>query len=239
MGNAALSSGCRDMDRLDAYNYEDVDIEDEGANSKGLKVVTVLKRDGTVMEFKREPSVSKLLKDFPCHFVCNSEELGSGAKARMLSPNTRLKRGKVYLLLPQQQKARRKSCNKINPVVALASPDRLNSQQSSAAAAAASEDQKIGATAVPRSESIKLVMTKQQLAKMIADGSILMAAANKTAAAQNLSAQLMSVRASGPGLSYSSMRLFNHPVQSSNNNIGSFRRNWSPVLDSIIEVPNQ
>ncbi|BBN20388.1 hypothetical protein MPTK1_8g18700 [Marchantia polymorpha subsp. ruderalis] len=233
MGNAVPSRGCRDVDRLDASSSED-EIEDEGANARELKVVTVLKRDGTVLEFKKELSVSKLLKSFPGHFVCNSEELGSGAKARMLCPKARLALGKVYLLLPQQQKARRRSCSKINPVLALACPERLNSQQSSAAAAAASGYQRLGADDEPRSESIKLVMTKQQLAKMMADGSILMAAGNKEAAAQ-----LMSVRANSPELSYSSMRLFNHPVVQSTNKSGSFRRNWSPALDSIIEVPSQ
>ncbi|KAL3699341.1 hypothetical protein R1sor_017363 [Riccia sorocarpa] len=96
-------------------------------HTKGRRVLTVIRHDGTKLVFERGMSVSKLLKDFPGHGVYRaSEELEYLGRARALSPNTSLKRGNTYLLLPQTQKQTQKKplqqgmkgrWSKVNPVL--------------------------------------------------------------------------------------------------------------------------
>ncbi|KAL2609323.1 hypothetical protein R1flu_027896 [Riccia fluitans] len=210
-----------------------VELDHESGGNR-TKVVMVIRRDGTKLMFDRGMYASKLLMAFPGHAVFRvSEELKYLGRARALSPKDSLKRGNTYLLLPQTQKhtqksqqrqQRKRSNSKVNPVVCLDSD---------------SENEKLikqaESHATPQiSKTIKVRMTKQQLAEMIGNGSISMGGAQ---AAQEL--VKMTVVCRRPADWSCSMRLFNHPQSNLLTPPSLTKRTWSPELASILEVTSQ
>ncbi|BBN20378.1 hypothetical protein MPTK1_8g18590 [Marchantia polymorpha subsp. ruderalis] len=234
MGNLALATtSCIGMGVVEEELASAAAAAAGTAGGTKKKVVTVLKQDGTVLELAQEVRVSKLLKDYPGHFVCKSEELGSGGKARILGPNILLQRGEVYLVLSQNQASMRRCGSRRSKINPLVPPAESGPQSPDPPRVEASSD------SPKRCQRIRLVMSKQQLAKMIAGGSMLIsAAASSSCKAVSNPLSLSSRVSRAAGFSYSSMRLFNHPV-ATNKSCARPKRSWCPHLDSIVEVPSQ
>ncbi|KAL2611100.1 hypothetical protein R1flu_022792 [Riccia fluitans] len=212
----------------------ELDHETGGNRTKGRKVVMVITRDGKKLMFDRGMYASKLLMAFPGHAVFRvSEELEYLGRARALSPKDSLKRGNTYLLLPQTQKdtqksqqrqQRKRSNSKVNPIVCLDSDSDKENLMKQAERHAAPKI----------SQTIKVRMTKQQLAEMIGNGYISLGSGQ---AAQDL--MKMTVACRRPTDWSCSMRLFNHPQSNLLTAPSLARRTWNPELASILEVPSQ
>ncbi|KAL2609379.1 hypothetical protein R1flu_027952 [Riccia fluitans] len=201
-------------------------------HSTGRKVVTVIRRDGTKLTFDRGMCASKLLMAFPGYAVFRaSEELEYLGRARALSPKASLKRGNTYLLLPQTRKQRQKpqrhqqKRSQVNPVMSAFDSD---SDEELA------KDTERHGSPQTITQTIKVGMTKQQLARMIGNGTISLAGSR--AAQEHVN---MTIGFRRPANWSCSMRLFNHP-QSNLLSVPSLtKRTWSPELASIPEVPSQ
>lgn len=184
----------------------------QAGNRKGSKhVVTVLQSDGRVLEFSRSLRVADLLYDHPKHFVCHSSALVLLQQGKMLPANSLLMRGEVYFLLPLPKS---KSENQAPPKGAENVAPVPSSQQQ----LLPREDAKPAGT-------MKFLITKQQLAKILAEGSIKV---------EPKAAELTSLLPESNALARSStMRVLHRPSPT----LVKRSVTWSPGLESISEVP--
>lgn len=181
----------------------------QGGHRKGSKqVVTVLESDGRVLEFPRSLRVADLLYDHPKHFVCHSSALVLLQQGKMLPPNAILMRGEVYFLLPLPKS--KADDNQSARGVESGSP--LSSAQQPR------EESRTGGT-------MKFLITKQQLAKILAEGSIKVETRapelSSSLPQSNVPTRSLPARV----LHRPSPTLVKRPVT------------WSPGLESISEVP--
>ncbi|KAG6556505.1 hypothetical protein Mapa_001831 [Marchantia paleacea] len=168
-----------------------------GSNRKGAKqVVTVLQADGRVLEFPRPIRVSDLLYDHPNHFVCHSSALVLMQQGKMLPHNTLLNRGHVYFLLPLPS---------ASPAVVESAPLLLSE-------------------GIKPAKTMKFVISKQQLAKILAEGNIKVVTKDPEPASHK---QVIYSQRS------SHIRVLHHPAPTLVKRPGT----WTPGLDSISEVP--
>lgn len=64
-------------------------------------VVTVLQRDGTVLEFQDPMKCSKLLESHPHHVVCLAKVMLGKEKGKVVAKDAMLERGQIYALVPR------------------------------------------------------------------------------------------------------------------------------------------
>ncbi|CAM6095931.1 unnamed protein product [Calypogeia fissa] len=180
----------------------------QAGHRKGSKqVVTVLQSDGRVLEFSRSLRVADLLCDHPKHFVCHSSALVLLQQGKMLPPDAMLMRGEAYFLLPTpKSKCESKFSSPMQNDAQLTQSEQPR------------EEPKAGGT-------MKFLITKQQLARILAEGSIKV----ETKAPELVSSIPESNVPSRP----SSLRVLHRPSPT----LVKRSVTWSPGLESISEVP--
>eukprot|EP00246_Nothoceros_aenigmaticus_P014314 TRINITY_DN536_c0_g1_i1.p2 TRINITY_DN536_c0_g1~~TRINITY_DN536_c0_g1_i1.p2 ORF type:complete len:150 (+),score=9.66 TRINITY_DN536_c0_g1_i1:307-756(+) len=77
-----------------------------GTLEKEKTVVTLLQRDGTVLELQQRILCSKLLTSHPDHMVCLAKVMLGKEPGKMLPKTTYLERGEIYALVPRCTRAR-------------------------------------------------------------------------------------------------------------------------------------
>lgn len=179
-------------------------------HSKGSKqVVTVLQSDGRVLEFSCSLRVADLLYDHPKHFVCHSSALLLLQQGKMLPQNAQLMRGEVYFLLP----------------VPKSNPESQSPPMSAENAVSVTSTQQLPQEEAKAAGTMKFLITKQQLAKILAEGSIKV---------EPKAPELVSLlpESHAPARS-NTMRVLHRPSPT----LVKRSVTWSPGLESISEVP--
>jgi hypothetical protein len=182
----------------------------QGGHRRGSKhVVTVLQNDGKVLEFSRSLRVADLLHDHPKHFVCHSSALVLLQQGKMLPRDAVLMRGEVYFLLPLPKSKRN---NQPSTIPETGAPLTSGHQRQPG------EETKSGGT-------MKFLITKQQLAKILAEGSV------------KVEPRAPEMRSSLPQSNElkntTSVRVLHCPSPT----LMKRSVTWSPGLESISEVP--
>lgn len=118
-----------------------------GSNGSKTPVVTILMRDGHVLELPKRLKCADLLASYPDHAVCHASALVMRHKGQRLAADAYLEQGRLYFLLPKP------------------AGRRVRQKQESASVAPAPDSVASSAS----SSTLKLVISKQHLAQIIAE----------------------------------------------------------------------